>query len=163
MRSSGFSATSGSRLFISIRSAASCCHPLQEIAVPRGDLNGPLFIVAKPEVFEESCVIQWLRANTNVRRRGLHQARSHDGQEGWPINSLRAYTIALAKWLEYSRNHDELRHSALEISSRYRPMAEPQGPDVSPPGPLGSHFFRGIPATRCRTFDGVSGTWRENR
>src|SRR5438270_13133149 len=35
-RSSGRSATSGSRLFISIRSAASCCQPLQESEVPRG-------------------------------------------------------------------------------------------------------------------------------
>jgi hypothetical protein len=26
---------------MSIRSAASCCHPLQEIAVPRGARNGP--------------------------------------------------------------------------------------------------------------------------
>jgi hypothetical protein len=33
---SGRSATSGSRLFISIRSAASCCHPRHEISVPRG-------------------------------------------------------------------------------------------------------------------------------
>src|SRR5262249_5212176 len=35
-RSSHRSATSGSRLFMSMRSAASCGHPLQEIAVPRG-------------------------------------------------------------------------------------------------------------------------------
>ena len=35
-RSSGRSATSGSRLFISIRSAASCGQPLQESVVPRG-------------------------------------------------------------------------------------------------------------------------------
>src|SRR5213596_1318421 len=35
-RSSGRSATSGSRLFISIRSAASCGHPLQDSDVPRG-------------------------------------------------------------------------------------------------------------------------------
>src|SRR5688572_6687192 len=35
-RSSGRSATSGSRLFMSMRSAASCCQPLQEIEVPRG-------------------------------------------------------------------------------------------------------------------------------
>src|SRR5687767_15137807 len=34
-RSCGRSATSGSRLFISIRSAASCGHPLQEIVLPR--------------------------------------------------------------------------------------------------------------------------------
>ena len=33
---SGRSATSGSRLFISIRSAASCCQERHEIAVPRG-------------------------------------------------------------------------------------------------------------------------------
>src|SRR5205807_308822 len=41
--SSGRSATSGSRLFISIRSAASCCQPRQEIAVPRGarTVRGP--------------------------------------------------------------------------------------------------------------------------
>src|SRR5436189_1618387 len=32
----GFSATSSSRLFISIRIAASWCQPLQEIDVPRG-------------------------------------------------------------------------------------------------------------------------------
>src|SRR5258706_10085332 len=37
MSCSGRSATSGSRLFISIRSAASCCHPRQEISVPRGE------------------------------------------------------------------------------------------------------------------------------
>src|SRR3712207_2875801 len=36
MRSSGFSATSGSRLFIIIRKEASCIQPLQEISVPRG-------------------------------------------------------------------------------------------------------------------------------
>src|SRR6187402_3562655 len=36
MRWSGSSATSGSRLFMSIRSAASCCQPRQEISVPRG-------------------------------------------------------------------------------------------------------------------------------
>src|SRR5947207_398453 len=36
MSCSGRSATSGSRLFISIRSAASCCQPLHEISVPRG-------------------------------------------------------------------------------------------------------------------------------
>src|SRR6266446_1550311 len=36
MRSAGRSATSGSRLFISMRSAASCCQPLQESVVPRG-------------------------------------------------------------------------------------------------------------------------------
>src|SRR5439155_4681964 len=36
MRSSGFSATSGSKLFISIRSAASCSQPLQLSLVPRG-------------------------------------------------------------------------------------------------------------------------------
>src|SRR5436190_512159 len=36
MSSSGFSATSGSRLFISIRRAASCTHPLQLIWAPRG-------------------------------------------------------------------------------------------------------------------------------
>src|SRR6185437_7428327 len=35
-RSSGRSATSGSRLFISIRIAASCCHPLQVISLPCG-------------------------------------------------------------------------------------------------------------------------------
>src|SRR5260370_39808546 len=35
-RSAGRSATSGSRLFISMRSAASCCQPLQEIVAPRG-------------------------------------------------------------------------------------------------------------------------------
>jgi hypothetical protein len=35
-RSSGRSATSGSRLFISIRSAASCCQPRQESSGPRG-------------------------------------------------------------------------------------------------------------------------------
>src|SRR5688572_11099338 len=35
-RSSGRSATSGSRLFMSMRRAASCCHPLQEIVLPRG-------------------------------------------------------------------------------------------------------------------------------
>src|SRR5678815_2610240 len=36
MRSSGRSATAGSRLFISIRSAASWCHPLQDSAGPVG-------------------------------------------------------------------------------------------------------------------------------
>src|SRR5450759_3135097 len=36
MSSSGASATSGSRLFMSMRRAASCCQPLQLIAVPRG-------------------------------------------------------------------------------------------------------------------------------
>src|SRR6478735_3289853 len=36
MRSSGFSATSGSRLLWSMRRAASCCHPLQLIWRPRG-------------------------------------------------------------------------------------------------------------------------------
>src|SRR5436305_3723209 len=36
MSCSGRSATSGSRLFMSIRSAASCCHPRQESSVPRG-------------------------------------------------------------------------------------------------------------------------------
>src|ERR1039457_1241936 len=36
MRSPGRSATSGSRLFISIRRAASCGQPLQLIARPRG-------------------------------------------------------------------------------------------------------------------------------
>src|SRR5215471_12154205 len=35
MRSAGFSATSGSRLFSSIRRAASCCHPRQRREVPR--------------------------------------------------------------------------------------------------------------------------------
>src|ERR1700686_4563318 len=43
-RSSGFSATSGSRLFSSIRSAASCCQPLHEISVPRGARNGPRLV-----------------------------------------------------------------------------------------------------------------------
>src|SRR5215212_1620665 len=38
IRSSGRSATSGSRLFISIRSAASCGQPLQESVTPRGAL-----------------------------------------------------------------------------------------------------------------------------
>ena len=37
---SGSSATSGSRLFISMRSAASCCQPLQLISVPRGARTG---------------------------------------------------------------------------------------------------------------------------
>ena len=43
-RLSGSSATSGSRLFMSIRRAASCCHPLQESSVPRGarTVRGPL-------------------------------------------------------------------------------------------------------------------------
>src|ERR1039457_368756 len=36
MSCSGLSATSGSRLFISMRSAASCCQPRQESWVPRG-------------------------------------------------------------------------------------------------------------------------------
>src|SRR6476659_11158213 len=36
MSRSGFSATSGSRLFMSIRSAASWCQPLQLISLPRG-------------------------------------------------------------------------------------------------------------------------------
>src|SRR2546423_12926438 len=36
MSRSGFSATSGSRLFISIRSAASWCQPLQLLSLPRG-------------------------------------------------------------------------------------------------------------------------------
>ena len=36
MSLSGSSATSGSRLFISMRIAASCCQPLQLISVPRG-------------------------------------------------------------------------------------------------------------------------------
>src|ERR1043166_5246276 len=36
MSRSGFSATSGSRLFISIRSAASWCQPLQLFSLPRG-------------------------------------------------------------------------------------------------------------------------------
>src|SRR6185436_11676720 len=36
MRSSGRSATSGSRLFISMRRAASCCQPRQERVGPRG-------------------------------------------------------------------------------------------------------------------------------
>src|SRR5712691_3565576 len=36
MSSSGFSATSGSRLFMSIRSAASCGQPRHEICGPRG-------------------------------------------------------------------------------------------------------------------------------
>src|SRR6476646_2854366 len=40
MRSSGRSATSGSRLFISIRMAASWCQPLQLSNVPRGALMG---------------------------------------------------------------------------------------------------------------------------
>src|SRR6267143_1250432 len=35
-RSAGRSATSGSRLFMSMRSAASCCQPLQESVAPRG-------------------------------------------------------------------------------------------------------------------------------
>src|SRR5258708_31712835 len=37
MSCSGRSATSGSRLFISMRSAASCCQPRQESSVPRGE------------------------------------------------------------------------------------------------------------------------------
>src|SRR5213593_4312329 len=41
-RSCGRSATSGSRLFISIRSAASCCHPLHDRAEPRGARTGRL-------------------------------------------------------------------------------------------------------------------------
>ena len=43
-RSSGRSATSGSRLFISMRSAASCGHPLHERSLPRGarTSRGPL-------------------------------------------------------------------------------------------------------------------------
>src|SRR5258705_9821652 len=41
-RSSQRSATSGSRLFISIRSAASCGHPLHEMAVPRGARMGAM-------------------------------------------------------------------------------------------------------------------------
>ncbi len=40
-RSSGRSATSGSRLFISMRRAASCCQPLQESVVPRGARTMP--------------------------------------------------------------------------------------------------------------------------
>src|SRR5665648_1073195 len=40
MSSSGASATSGSRLFMSMRRAASCCQPLQLIAVPRGARTG---------------------------------------------------------------------------------------------------------------------------
>src|ERR1051325_5314705 len=36
MSCSGCSATSGSRLFMSMRSAASCCHPRQESSSPRG-------------------------------------------------------------------------------------------------------------------------------
>jgi hypothetical protein len=37
---SGCSATSGSRLFISIRMAASCGHPLQDRVLPRGARTG---------------------------------------------------------------------------------------------------------------------------
>src|SRR5665648_1039265 len=40
MSSSGASATSGSRLFMNMRRAASCCQPLQLIAVPRGARTG---------------------------------------------------------------------------------------------------------------------------
>src|SRR6185436_4878894 len=40
-RSSGRSATSGSRLFMSMRSAASCTHPLHERSVPRVARIGP--------------------------------------------------------------------------------------------------------------------------
>ena len=43
--SSGRSATSGSRLFMSMRSAASCGHPLQEIAAPRGALTWRLMML----------------------------------------------------------------------------------------------------------------------
>src|SRR5207248_11371749 len=40
INSSGRSATSGSRLFISMRRAASCCQPLQVMSVPRGARTG---------------------------------------------------------------------------------------------------------------------------
>ena len=47
IRSSGRSATSGSRLFISIRSAASCGHPLQEMRAPRGALTWRLSVLIR--------------------------------------------------------------------------------------------------------------------
>src|SRR3989442_4184065 len=43
-RSSGRSATSGSRLFINIRRAASWTHPLQDFAVPRGAFTRRIFL-----------------------------------------------------------------------------------------------------------------------
>jgi len=38
-------------LFINIRSAASCCQPLQEISVPRAARNGPLLNLVSATVF----------------------------------------------------------------------------------------------------------------
>jgi len=50
-------------LFKSIRSAASCCHPWHEIAVPRGARNGPLVNPAFAAVPGTVTVI-----NFNLRR-----------------------------------------------------------------------------------------------
>src|ERR1700739_1486637 len=48
-RSAGRSATSGSRLFIRQRRAASCCHPLQRSWLPRGArISGAAVIVIIP-------------------------------------------------------------------------------------------------------------------
>src|ERR1035438_3489532 len=46
-RSAGRSATSGSRLFIRQRSAASCCHPLQRNWFPRGARIVGVIVVVK--------------------------------------------------------------------------------------------------------------------
>src|ERR1700760_485674 len=55
-RSSGRSATSGSRLFISIRRGASCCQPLQEISLPRAARTGRApVVVAMTSALADAC------------------------------------------------------------------------------------------------------------
>src|SRR5260370_16697548 len=66
-KSSGFSATSGSRLFINMRRAASCCHPLQESVVPRAARKGPLDIELSATVPEIVALMKDSAFHLNAR------------------------------------------------------------------------------------------------
>src|SRR5580658_6515861 len=75
MSASGFSATSGSRLFISMRRAASWCQPLQLRSVPRGALISNII-----DSFNVSRTKTLYRLASAVRGVGrAHRRRSFDG------------------------------------------------------------------------------------
>jgi hypothetical protein len=82
-RSSGRSATSGSRLFISMRIAASCCHPLHVISVPWGARTtlAPCVITLSPPLLPMKCIRRsgrWKSPSRSIRCRRSSLCRGRD-------------------------------------------------------------------------------------
>src|SRR3990172_11775838 len=101
MSSSGFSATSGSRLFMSMRSAASCGEPRELKVVPRGarTRRGPLILLERSE---------------RLLDRLDHGAALHETEDGGKIGGEHTVTI--------ERRHGRADRVVRALRARGRPQ-----------------------------------------